>query len=435
MSNGWADSSSWDWEPGVRTIVDLSALEAEQTPVSEICFSRDGEQTAWAAMTDEGEFRAWVNGQGWDQSYDNLWSLRFTPDNRLLALVSSMGTWTLALDGETWPEEYEYIWNLMLSRDGEVISAAIKKDGMYGMAVNGVDWPTMYPNANGYTQSSDGSQNAAVVQTEPLDEGDIQTFRQGIYTVAVNGQAWAETYVNVWSPCCWENGAGVAATVRLNPTEYSIAVDGQCWAQRYSGAWEPSFHPSDKSVVAPVRLGSQWALARDGEIIWPADFQQLWHQQIARNGTIAAIVAPRFGQFTVAKDGQSWTNTYPVVTDLVLHPDGSRAAAVGQGGLTLSNDVSQLSAQQWQVIVDDEPWSEWYDRVFPPVFSQDARHVAVRAERSGKWTVLIDDRVYSRSFDRLWDPVFSPDGRKLLIKALDGDKAVRIVADLSEFGL
>jgi hypothetical protein len=428
-------SADWDWQPGARTIVDLSSLEADLLPASEVCFSSDGQLTAWICMTEDGEFQPVVNGQAWEQTYDNIWNLRFTPDNRLLALVSSMGTWTLALDGDPWPEEYEYIWNPMISRTGEVISAAVKKDGVYGIAVNGADWPVTYPNANGFTQSCDGDVIAAVVQTESLDEGDINTFWQGIYTVSVNGQTWPETYVNVWSPCCWENGSSVAATVRLSPTEYSIAVDGQCWPERYTGAWEPVFHPSEKSVIAPVRLGAKWALAQDGRILWPADFHQLWHQQVARDGTIAAIVAPRFGQFTVAKEGRPWTNSYPVVTDLVLHQDGGRAAAVGQAGLTLSNDSSQLSAQQWQVIVDDAPWSGWYDRVFPPVFSQDGHHVAVRVEHSGKWTVLVDDRPYSRWFDRLWDPIFSPDSRKLLIKALDRGSVLRIVADLSEFGL
>lgn len=187
-------------------------------------------------------------------------------------------------------------------------------------------------------------------------------------------------------------------------------------------------------MVAPVRVGSSWGLARDDKLIWEPHFFQVWHQRISSDGeTIAAIVAPRFGEFTVAVNGEPWKNTYAVVTDLVLSRDGQRAAAVGQSGLSISLDEASLASQQWQVIVNDHPWTGWYDRVFTPVISPDSRHTAVRVEKNGASTILVDDKAYFRPFSRVWDPIFSPDSSKVLIRAMDGSKLVRIVAPIKDF--
>jgi len=424
-----------NWEPGARVIHDFLAPDSSREPyLGDPVPSPDGESVAAIVDSDEGEFTVSVDGEEWETSYDNIWNLRFTPDGRVIALVSSMGSWTLAVDGQGWPQEYEYIWQPVLGRSGEHIAAAVKVDGQYGMAVDGQSWETFFPNGTGFTATHEADQTAAVVQTRPLDQGDVATFMQGIFSVAVNGRAWQESFLNVWDPCIGNNGRSVAATVRLTPDDYTIAVDGACWPGRYTMAWEPVFNPGDGSVIAPVRVGSQWGLARDGELIWSPTLTQLWHQRVsADGGTIAAIVAPKYGEFTVAVNAEPWQHRYPVVTDLVLSSDGRRTAAVGQSGLSITLDEAQLASQQWQVIVNDHPWTGWYDRVFTPVISPDGSHTAVRVEKNGASTVLVDDRAYYRPFSRVWDPVFSPDSSKVLIRALDGNRMVRIVAPIKDF--
>lgn len=423
------------WEPGARIVYDFHPPHSPgETYQGEPLPSPDGESVATIVASDEGEFTISVNGQHWDTSYDNIWNLHFTPEGRVIGLVSSMGTWTLAIDGQIWPREYEYIWQPEIGRSGEHVAAAVKVDGRYGMAVNGQDWDSLFPNATGFTATPEADRTAAVVQTAPLDQGDVETFKKGIFSVAVDGQAWPETFLNVWDPCFGPDGESVAATVRLTPSDYTIAVDGACWPGRYSMAWQPVFNPGDQSVVAPVRVGSSWGLARDDKLIWEPHFFQVWHQRISSDGeSIAAIVAPRFGEFTVAINGEPWKNTYAVVTDLVLSRDGQRAAAVGQSGLSISLDEAALTSQQWQIIVNDHPWTGWYDRVFTPVISPDGRHTAVRVEKNGASTILVDDKAYFRPFSKVWDPIFSPDSSKVLIRAMDGSKLVRIVAPFNDF--
>ncbi len=428
-------TKNWNWEPGARVIQDFQAPDPHQAPyLGEPVPSLDGELVARVVSMDQGEFTIAVNGQQWDTSYDNIWNLHFTPEGRAVGLVSSMGTWTLAIDGQIWPQEYEYIWQPRVGLSGEHIAAAVKVDGQYGMAVDGQNWEHLFPNATGFTATPEADRTAAVVQTQPLDQGDVETFKKGIFSVAVDGRVWEETFLNVWDPCLRDSGESVAATVRLSPSDYTIAVDGQCWPGRYAMAWQPVFNPRDGSVIAPVKVGPQWGLARDDQLIWEPGFTQLWHQQVSADGeVVAAIVASHYGEFTVAVNGEPWKHTYAVVSDLVLSPDGQRAAAVGQAGLKISLDEKQLTSQRWQVIVNGHPWTGWYDRVFTPVISPDGRHTAVRVEKNGACTVLVDDKAYYRPFSKVWDPVFSPDSSKVLIRAMDGSKMVRIVASVKDF--
>ena len=72
-------------------------------------------------MTEDGEFGVQTNKVQWKSTYDNLWNLKFTPDNRCVALTSSLGVWTVTVDQESWPEEYEYIWSLMCAGSEHVL--------------------------------------------------------------------------------------------------------------------------------------------------------------------------------------------------------------------------------------------------------------------------------------------------------------------------
>ncbi|MFO8032738.1 MAG: WD40 repeat domain-containing protein [Desulfohalobiaceae bacterium] len=425
---------SWDWNIGEREILDRGQWPQEVQWCAESCFSPDGEEVGSIVYLGEAEFNILQNSAPWSESVDNAWYARYTPDRRLTVLTASMGSWTLRVQDQAWPEEYEYIWDTKFSQDGSVIAAAIKQDGAYAMALNGEAWQNQFVNAMGFTLSRNGQRSACVVQSRSLDEGDIDTFAQGIYTVALNGQAWEKSFLNVWDPVLDPLGEHVAATVRLNRQEYSIAVDGQPWEQSFGMAWAPSFNPVTGQVLAPVKTPGGWGLAQNGEIIWEGRFLQLWQQTICSQGkNIAAIAAPEFGQFTVAQNDKPWTHTYPVITDLVLSPQGERAAAIGRSGWESMENDSQLGLQQWQIIVDDRPWDGWWDRAFKPVFSPDGEHLAIRVENNGKYTLLLDNRPYPREFSMLWDPVFSPDSKKILLRARDGNKYLRIVADLGDF--
>jgi hypothetical protein len=420
--NGMHPPTVWDWESGQRVILASMAPAAGVAWQEEAHISPDGERVAALACLEEGGFTAFVNGEPWENTFEKAWFPRFSPDGRFTAVVQQDGMWTLAVDGEAWEESYDYLWGTQFSQNGEVIAACVQTGGEYGLCLDGVLWDTLYENANQCMLSADGASSAAVVQLESLGQADIEGFQRGVFGVAVNGQRWSAQFLNAWTPTFDAQGKRVAAQIRTSLYDYGIAVDGQPWPERYTCVWEPRFNPATGKVVAPVRIKGFWGMAQDGQIIWEPKFAQCWHQAISQDGkNIAAIVAPEFGAFTVAVNGQPWSTRFPVVTDLVISRDGERVAALG----------SEFN-KDWRVLVDGRTWEGTWDMAWKPVLSASGGHVAVKVDKAGRQTVVVDGRVFPREFDQVCDPTFSPDGTKLLIRAVDKGSCIRIVADVGK---
>ena len=410
----------WNWEPGQRVI--LSSIQCPEVCawVEEPYASPDGEKLAMLASMGEDGFTALVNGEQWGNNFEKAWYPRFSPDGRLTAIVQQDGMWTLAVDGEAWEESFDYLWGTQFSSEGDVIAACIQSGGEYGLCLDGTPWETLYENANQPVLSADGQSSAAVVQLESLKPADLEGFAAGVYGVAVNGVSWGTNYMNVWTPTFDPQGKRVAAQVRTTLYDYSIVVDGKKWAGNYGCVWEPRFNPATGSVVAPVRVAGAWGLAQDDQIIWEPKFSQCWHQVISQDGkNIAAIVAPKFGAFTVVMNGKPWSISMPVVTDLVVARQGEVVAALGN-----------TDNRGWRVMVDGKFWDGVWDMAWTPVISPMGGHVAVKVEKAGRQSLVVDGRVYPREFTKVWEPTFSPDGTKMLIRALDKDAFLRIVAEV-----
>jgi Tol biopolymer transport system component len=136
---------------------------------------------------------------------------------------------------------------------------------------------------------------------------------------------------------------------------------------------------------------------------------------------LAAIVAPSFGNWTVAVNGTPWRSTFnELVADAVFSPDGKRVAAIGkQNG-------------SYRIIVDDSVWPQTFDMAWAPVFSPDGRQAAAKVEKKGKFTFSIDGRLWNGQADAAWAPVFSPDGRKILFRTIENGSYVRRVLSVSD---
>ncbi len=93
-------SSNWDWETGEK-VISLGDWANKFRWVEEPYASPDGEKIAAIVNINEGEFSVCVNGDTWEDVFDKIWYLRFSPDGRLTALVADTGEWTVAVDGAT----------------------------------------------------------------------------------------------------------------------------------------------------------------------------------------------------------------------------------------------------------------------------------------------------------------------------------------------
>jgi Tol biopolymer transport system component len=163
-------------------------------------------------------------------------------------------------------------------------------------------------------------------------------------------------------------------------------------------------------------------MAQDGKLLWKNPFTMIWRQAFSPDASrLAAIVAPRYGHWTVAVDGTPWSATCTdAVYDMTFSPDGSSIAVLGKSG------------GKWSVMVDGKKWSNSFDMTFVPAFSPDGSRVAVKAEKAGRYVLVVNDRVWGKEFEQLWDPVFSPEGDKILVRCVEEGKYVRRVVPVSE---
>ena len=52
--------------------------------------------------------------------------------------------WTVVQEDEPWEERYDYVWNLRFSPDGSGVAANIRTSEGYGVVLNGESWENQF---------------------------------------------------------------------------------------------------------------------------------------------------------------------------------------------------------------------------------------------------------------------------------------------------
>ncbi len=428
--------SKMDWDKKEKMIANTDEWKSRYAEVRPFNVSEDGEKIGAVVQNDDETFTVSINGNPWEETYEKVWSLKFTNKGKAACLVLKDNAWTVALDGFPWNEKFDYAWNLQIAPNGRSIGINIKKDDQYGVCLEDKPWAQGFADVRNLFISPDGTKSAASVAVKRLAEADIFNFQKGVWTVAVNGVPLDKNFVNVWGLAFSPDSSHVAAETRINLYDYAIVVDGNMWPQTYKCVCEPCF-TAKNNVIAPVKIAQGWTLALDGKPIWKT-FIQVWPPKFSPDGQkIAAVVASEFGRWTIAVDGSAWKQTFSdTVLDPVFYPDGKRVAAIAKESKDPTNMGSSLHSiegnDRWTIVVDGIPWNQDFDMIWDPVFSPDGSTVAVKAEINGKYCIAVNGKAGKKMFDALWSPVFSPRGDKILVRCIKGGKYYRHVVPLDE---
>jgi hypothetical protein len=417
-------TAQWDWEKGKRTVVASLAPAKGCAWQEEPRVSPDGEHFAAVLRLEDDSMTVRVDDDRWDVNFEKAWFPRYAPDGRLTCLVMADDEWTVAVDGEPWEERFSFAWGTRFGKRGQIY-VSIQQDMRYGFAKDGEPWEELFENATEFSLRGDGKKSAAVVQVRSLKQADLAGFRSGVFSLAVDGQrAWDDAYMNLWTPVFdGRGGERVACQARLTAFDYTIVVNNEPWPAVFACVWEPAFDPATGALAAPVRQSGRWGMAVDGAMFWPARYFQCWQQQWSRDGKhLWAIGAPEYGKFTVLRDDKAWPCAYPVVSDLVLSPQGDRAAALACHANT-----------DYLVLVDGKAWQGPWDMAWKPVFSPDGRNVAVLVRNGAKnHSYLVNNLPVGESFSLAWPPLFSPDSRKVLLRGVQNNALVRLVMQIDD---
>lgn len=417
---------SWDWTSEQKMLADTTKWKDQFEDVWEPYISPDGGKIASIVKIGEGEFNIAVNKETWgEEPFEKIWYSRFSPDGRLTALITKDMEWTMAVDGKPWEQMYEYIWDTKFSADGKVIAATTKQDGVYGITVDGKTWecPTNLESIASHVISPDGKTLAAIAQTVPLGQADIDGFLKGTWSVVVNGKPWKDNYVDIYGLTISDDGKNIAVEYRAAICEYGIVVNETPWNEKFGCTWEPVFHPTNSDeITTPVRQGGLWFLATNGRIVWDKGFVSLLYQTYSPDGhKIAAAVAPSFAKWTVAVDGRLWSTTFnECLLKPCFSPDGRKVAVIAK------------DSGNWILVVDGTVLGEGYENIWPPAFSPNGDKVIYKVEKNGKYYVAVNGKIKGKEYEALWNPVVSPDGTKVMICGVEAGKYYRKVVLLSD---
>lgn len=397
----------WDWQTPVKEMP-FQEWAGRYNWAEEPCITPDGEAVASIVNLDEMAFGICVNGDLWDGEYEKAWSLKAYGSQGHAAAVCQDEEWQLLVDGTPWSNTFDFIWNLQFSPDGDTVGVACQKDMEYGMAVNDRLWEEGFESISG-TVLGPGGNCAAVVQAESMAAADVQAFAGGIFGVAVNGVCSERRYLNAWDLSFSPEGKDLAWAVRLDRETYGVAVNGQFWDSRFQMVWRPVFCRTASGVIAPVRTGGKWRLYKDDAPLWDGAYENIWHLQPSPAAAdIAAVVAVKFGQWSVAENDRPWSLIWDtMVRDLVYSEDGKGLAAVFK------------DKGSWGIAVNDRAWTLTCDKILPPSMSRDGAVVAVSFERDGKWYTAVNDKVITGPCEMAADPVVSTEGDAVLVKSIE----------------
>jgi len=98
------DTSNWDWETKEKLVSDLNEWKSSYNWVEEPYVSPDGEKIAAIVNTDDMEFNVCENGKAWEieEPFEKAYSLRYSPDGRLIVLAAADDEWKPVVDGKPW---------------------------------------------------------------------------------------------------------------------------------------------------------------------------------------------------------------------------------------------------------------------------------------------------------------------------------------------
>lgn len=419
-----SDKANWDWDTKEKLVADINEWRKRYPYIRELVVSDDGEKIATVAKTPDRRFIVIENGRELNEgtTYERAYSLKYSPENKLIYFVLDNYEWSVVIDSEMWEEKFDYVWNLTLNPAGNAIAVNVRKDNMSAVCLNGIMWENTFFEARDVAISLDGKRTASHVQVKMRKELDNVGFMSRMWTVAVDGNPWENNFINTWGATFSSDGNHVAAVVRTDMSQYTIAVDGRPWENVFGAVWEPEFRPGTSNVIAPVQTPKGWTLAEDGKPIWDY-YSQVWKQIFTPDGKkLAAVAALTVGKWTVVVDGTPWNRFFSqAVLKPVFSPDGKRIAAVVKD-----------SNRGWTIAVDGVAWHDVFDNIWDPVINYPGTKIAARAEKDGKYYIVVDGRTIREPYEILWDPIFSPDGNKILIRGVKGDKYIRKIISLGE---
>ncbi|HGJ66151.1 TPA: WD40 repeat domain-containing protein, partial [bacterium] len=121
-----------------------------------------------------------------------------------------------------------------------------------------------------------------------------------------------------------EDGEKIAAVVEIDRKKVVPCVNGNIWSNTYERVWPLNFSP-DGSLACAAFQNYEWTVIVD-ENAWEETYDFVWNLTFSHDGRTIAANFKKDNEFGISLNGKSWENKFIEARDVIISPDGKRAA-------------------------------------------------------------------------------------------------------------
>ncbi len=103
-----SEIKNWDWLTEEKCITDIAEWQKIFPVIHEFTVSNDGEKISAVVEIENKKAVPCVNGKTWENTYERVWPLKFSPDDRLVCAALQNYEWTIVVDQKPWEEKYDF---------------------------------------------------------------------------------------------------------------------------------------------------------------------------------------------------------------------------------------------------------------------------------------------------------------------------------------
>jgi len=206
------------------------------------------------------------------------------------------------------------------------------------------------------------------------------------------------------------DGETLAAVVNLAEMEFSVRTNDSVWDVSYERIWYPRFSPDGRLTALGQQDGESSLLIDAEPVAEPCEY--VWETKFNEDGSTVGTMVKIDNRYGVALNGTPWENLYENATDYTINNNGRHSAAVVQIKNLPQADIEEFKKGVYSVAVDGDLWTNKYVNLWTPTFDAEGIRVAAQARMSTfDYTICVDDVPWPVTFNQVWEPVFHPKGQ------------------------
>ncbi|MDZ7665407.1 MAG: Tmc redox complex protein TmcD [Desulfotignum sp.] len=215
---------------------------------------------------------------------------------------------------------------------------------------------------------------------------------------------WRTRFNWVQSPRVSRDGERIAAIVNLDEMVFNVCVNGEVWEGEYEKIWNLT-PVSGNGFAAFVARDEEWTMAVNGQE-WTQWCDFIWQMMQSPDGRTLGAAFQSDSEYGVTVNDTPWEHRYENLNGAVMAADGTSAAVVQVTSMP-GADVEAFKKGVFSVARNGIPQDRRFLNIWDISFDASGRQIGytVRTNREA-YTIVQNDTLWDNRFESVWKPEF-----------------------------